>query len=732
MVWPVAAVAVAGKQSAVAPDAELGQPLSPEVAQNPWLGVAHVSYLDGTGSGNQETRYAQAVAAGASWNRWAMYWTDIERSAGVYDYTAADVRVNADRAHGLQINAVLIATPAQYATAGLLDVPPPRIERKLDPAAGPAAWTQREAIGLGQTVDRPASAATSPPAGLYASTFADGTDNFAPGKAINAGNPWARFVNATAARYAGQVSAWEMWNEPDFSLFWSGSVADYARLLKVGYLAAKAADPSATVLVGGMMYWEWTNRNGVEHSWLRSFLSQLDTDLSRVANGYYFDGIPWHWYSRASDVYWRTLSARSLLAQHGIAGKAMWVNEANAPACGEPPVYAPCLHPGEPGYGYRGGATVDEQASFVIQAAAYGLAAGLDRFFIFQHYDDGSGEAFGLHRNDGSARPADAAYQVAAYYLRGATSAARYAQGDYEQVLVDAWQDGQPRRVSVVWKRTADAGSVRVPGSGSATLVYQTGQTQSVAADGAGFLLSLAGATDNRNFSNDPNDYIIGGVPLLLVGTDVRSLGGGPTATPAPLPSPTPTATPTPRPVVVGGLLKNGGFEAGTPCYVDWSWSCGGVGPVVVAPDAYAGTKAALLGSVYYVDPVIGGSNSTISQQVAIPARGSPFLRFAYRYVTQEPSTPPWVDFRQWPDRFEAIVVDGQSGAHYDFVTATATAGWTVQVLDLSAYRGQTISVIFNTYQSSADLPSMVTIDNAEIHVSQLWFPVAPNARKIP
>lgn len=43
-----------------------------------------------------------------------------------------------------------------------------------------------------------------------------------------------------------------MWNEPDLASFWSGSVADYARLLKVGYLAARQADSLAQILFGGL------------------------------------------------------------------------------------------------------------------------------------------------------------------------------------------------------------------------------------------------------------------------------------------------------------------------------------------------------------------------------------------------------------------------------------------------------------------------------------------------
>jgi hypothetical protein len=64
------------------------------------------------------------------------------------------------------------------------------------------------------------------------------------------------FIGFLAARYQGQVAAWEIWNEENLSRFWmpTPSAGDYARLLKAAYPAAKQADPSARVLFGGMQY----------------------------------------------------------------------------------------------------------------------------------------------------------------------------------------------------------------------------------------------------------------------------------------------------------------------------------------------------------------------------------------------------------------------------------------------------------------------------------------------
>ena len=55
-------------------------------------------------------------------------------------------------------------------------------------------------------------------------------------------------------RYGSRVAAWEIWNEPNLDYFFitPQPVAEYAQLVKAGYRAAKAADPSATIVAGSL------------------------------------------------------------------------------------------------------------------------------------------------------------------------------------------------------------------------------------------------------------------------------------------------------------------------------------------------------------------------------------------------------------------------------------------------------------------------------------------------
>jgi hypothetical protein len=458
-------------------------------------------------------RYDRAANAGARWNRWAVYWDQVERSAGNYDWSAVDQAVNSDREHGFETDVILLGSPGFYTSAMTAQsAATPRVEDK----AAALAYLRR------QPLRRAAGAAIAPPRGLYSPVFADGTDEPGPNKPINQSNVWSRFVAAAATRYQSRVHTWEVWNEPDFSQFWSGSVADYARLLKVAYLTVRSVDPSAQVLVGGMMYWEWTNRAGVEHAWLRAFLDELARDPRAAANGYYFDAIPWHFYSRPSDSYDRVRSAVNLLSARGVRGKSMWINESNAPACGEPPLYVSCSDPN-----YKGSASVDEQADYVVQTLCYALAAGVERFIQFQYADDGQGESFGLFRNDGSARPAYTALETIVAQTIGATAAARQTSGGVERIAITT-----PRgRVTVLWARgpTTEIGAIDAQAP-SATLVEVDGSSRQIAPIDGRYQVVLRGATNNKSFSNDPNDYPIGGRPRILV--EANSFG--PVPPPAP------------------------------------------------------------------------------------------------------------------------------------------------------------------------------------------------------
>src|SRR3954454_7618602 len=92
-----------------------------------------------------------------------------------------------------------------------------------------------------------------------------------PGGAPDAPPPpalYADFLRRLAAHFRGRVLAYEVWNEPDFPVFWQGgaSPAAYAALLRVAYTAAKAGDPNAKVGIGGLV--------GNDYSYLSALYDQ--------------------------------------------------------------------------------------------------------------------------------------------------------------------------------------------------------------------------------------------------------------------------------------------------------------------------------------------------------------------------------------------------------------------------------------------------------------------------
>ncbi|MDP9342250.1 MAG: cellulase family glycosylhydrolase [Actinomycetota bacterium] len=89
-----------------------------------------------------------------------------------------------------------------------------------------------------------------------------------------------------AQHWAGRVSAWEVWNEPNESYFWNGTAGQYVGLLKAAYPAFKAGDPKAQVVLGGTAYNDTT--------WLQS--------MYKAGGKRYFDVLATHPYQGQADL----------------------------------------------------------------------------------------------------------------------------------------------------------------------------------------------------------------------------------------------------------------------------------------------------------------------------------------------------------------------------------------------------------------------------------------------
>jgi hypothetical protein len=439
-----------------------------------------------------------AYDAGSRWDRFDFIWPNIEPSNGSWSFDAYDRLVDDLDDVGISMVGILLWTPDWAATQPDLGLDGRSFDQR------PFGWYAPVPNSIAPDTSA-AVAASSPPQGLYLAWD-------------DPNNHWGNYVHTVVSRYDDRVKHWEMWNEPEWDYFWTGTSTDYARLLKVGYQAAKAACPDCTVLFGGLHYWANTN-------YYRWVLSQLHADPDAAANNHFFDVMSVHLYSRSSSIYDEVNNIHGGMSTYGVGDHPIWLTETGVPVWGDPLAY-------RDKYDYA--ATQDEAAAYVIQSYANAWAAGVERYFFFRASDADMGEYFGLIRNDKSLRPSYTAYQVAATYLVTPTFVTRASEGDVTRVTL--W-DTPRGRVDVVWNGTPTTTVYALPAAvGSATVVDRQGSVGAATPTSGTYALTLPGATANLvddpedpNDSGDPFDYIIGGDPLLVI--QAESANEPPTST---------------------------------------------------------------------------------------------------------------------------------------------------------------------------------------------------------
>ena len=324
------------------------------------------------------------------------------------------------------------------------------------------------------------------------------------------GNVWANFVRRMVTEHAGRVNHWIIWNEPDiavedFGAQFEGSVQDYYQLLKVAYVAAKQANPKAVVHLGGVTHWHDTVHGRAPY--LQRLFDVMRQDPTARANNSYFDVATLHIYFRSETVFDLITFYRNLLRRYGLR-QPIWLNETNAAPYDDPqiPWNAPMFK-----------LTMDQQAAFIIQSTALALAAGAERVAVFKFYEIGvpaGADAYGLFRQDGSARPAVDAYRVVTTHFAGVRRTTYLALKTYYLVRLE--RGGAVTRV--LWARRGQPVTVRlraIPKTSVALYDYK-GAAHPLMADRNGvYTLSLPAA----NCSDPAHGCLIGGAPWILVET---------------------------------------------------------------------------------------------------------------------------------------------------------------------------------------------------------------------
>lgn len=144
------------------------------------------------------------------------------------------------------------------------------------------------------------------------------------------------FVEAVVSRYAGRITYYQLWNEPNIYPEWGNqavSPEDFTRLMCEGYRRAKAADPDVVILSGTMaptvaLDYTWGGLNDLV--FLERMYQAGAADCFDVLSvqGYGLWSGPTDQRLRPTVInYPHNLLLRDVMVRHGDGAKPMWISE---------------------------------------------------------------------------------------------------------------------------------------------------------------------------------------------------------------------------------------------------------------------------------------------------------------------------------------------------------------------------------------------------------------------
>jgi len=256
-------------------------PQPPRTPAGERAGFTEGASIGGREGAALEAELAGIAATGARYLRIDVDWSAIEQVRGTQDWSVVDRIVDGARLCGLDVIGLIAYTPQWARPPGTSEHSPP-----TDP-----------------------------------STF-------------------ATFARAAVERYALRgIKTWQVWNEPNLTFFWEPAPdpARYAALLGPTYDAIKAADPSSTVIMGGLAPAEQQPRQ--EAMQPLPFLE----GVYAAGGGGKFDALGYHPYTYpalpqedtggASDAPFVQVTPKlhDVMAAHGDRRKQIWGTEMGAP-----------------------------------------------------------------------------------------------------------------------------------------------------------------------------------------------------------------------------------------------------------------------------------------------------------------------------------------------------------------------------------------------------------------
>ncbi|QSR32866.1 hypothetical protein CFI00_20655 [Nocardioides sp. S5] len=326
-------------------------------------------------------------------------WNRVERSPGTFDWTETDAKIAIAEAHGAKPLLVIVDTPIFHTSY-------------------------------------PAHATNASPPRLHS---------------------YGRFVRRLAARYGDRVD-YQVWNEPNVPLFYTGTPAHAAKMTKIAGKSVRKFAPGATVVAPS-----FTVRHDTDRAWFKDYWSQR-LGRKRVAD-----------FVDAANISAYPFPEKG--PEQGLA-LAQWAQRAVAREGFDGPLWASEINYGANGLAPTPRIPARRQAAFVVQTYVLHAADGAERVYWWR-WEGHQTVNTQLQDGEGGLTRAGVAYGVVKGWLLGTkpkgcswsagVRTCRFrARGGVDRVVV--WSGSGKRRavrapVGAV-TRTSASGAVREIGPG--------------------------------------------------------------------------------------------------------------------------------------------------------------------------------------------------------------------------------------------------------------------------
>ncbi|MEK6796681.1 MAG: carbohydrate binding domain-containing protein [Spirochaetota bacterium] len=179
---------------------------------------------------------------------------------------------------------------------------------------------------------------------------------------------WKNYVRTVSERYKGKIRYYEVWNEPNDMLFFSGKVEDLVELTRTARRVLKAVDPGSKVVSAGIVH---------ASDYLDSFLAKGGKDACDIV-GYHFypagqTGTP---ESEMLEIH----RVQKIMAKHGIADRELWNTETGWT------IHSETIQPTK-AFGYDRAIQPRTAADYLARHFVLSWGMGVDRF-IFYAWDN--------------------------------------------------------------------------------------------------------------------------------------------------------------------------------------------------------------------------------------------------------------------------------------------------------------------------------------------------------